>query len=158
MSSLFNQMYHGTMADVSDALEAGIELDAQLTGALLCNIVRRLDVLGKVQGEILQRLDEVPEPVLRTYRVTARPQVEDWDLNDLDGDVEGDYLYQAEDREGALDQFHSIVPIKVLDDFDILCDPVPAIRPPAECRDCGTIYTKADIGQTCGECHRGVIE
>jgi len=34
----------------------------------------------------------------------------------------------------------------------------PGIRPPAECRDCGTIYTKKDIGQTCGECHRGVIE
>ena len=38
----FNLMYHGSMRDVNDALEAGIELNAQETGALLSNITRRL--------------------------------------------------------------------------------------------------------------------
>ena len=42
MSSLFNRLYHGSIEDVEELLEGGVELDAQLTGALLCNMVRRI--------------------------------------------------------------------------------------------------------------------
>lgn len=85
----FNLMYHGSMSDVNDALEAGVELDAEETGALLSNITRKL---AKLEA------------------LTATPA------------------------------------------------PEPAIKPEAQCRDCYTPYLKRDIGQTCGECHRGVIE
>jgi predicted Zn-ribbon and HTH transcriptional regulator len=34
----------------------------------------------------------------------------------------------------------------------------PAIKAPAACLDCGTAYSKQEIGQTCSECGRGVID
>lgn len=42
MSSLFNRLYHGQTEDIEELLEAGIELDAQLLGALLTNMVRKI--------------------------------------------------------------------------------------------------------------------
>ncbi len=45
MSSLFNIMYHGDLADIEDHLEAGVELDAATLGALLTNIVRKVRAL-----------------------------------------------------------------------------------------------------------------
>jgi len=128
MSSDFNTLLHGGAAEAAailsgdnppDGLDATQSLRAALTNALT-----RIDRL--------ERRLEVPAPVMRTYCVTARPLVQTEDLNDLDFEVEGDYEFNAIDREAALDLFHGTVPIKVLDDFDIYCDPVPGIRPPKE--------------------------
>ena len=48
------------------------------------------------------------------------------ELHPLDADVAGEYHYSASDADAALDEFHSTVPIKVLDDFDICAKEVTA--------------------------------
>jgi len=57
--------------------------------------------------------------VSRLHIVTAEKVIAFGRLHELDGKVDGKYLYCAINEEDALDQFHSSVPIKVLDDFEI---------------------------------------
>ena len=103
----FNLMYHGSASDISDALEAGVELTPVERSALLCNIVRKIAKL------------EEPKPASKIYTVTAEKVVAFGNVHALDEDVEGDYPFIAISEEDALDQFHSTIPIKMLEDFDI---------------------------------------
>jgi len=107
----FNLMYHGSARDVSDALEAGVELEPTERSALLCNIMRRLAVLEEKAA--------TPVPVRKRYKVTATKMVAFGRVHELDEDVPGNYFYDAINSEDALDQFHLSVPIKVLEDFEI---------------------------------------
>ncbi|MCK4515187.1 MAG: hypothetical protein KAU31_08015 [Spirochaetaceae bacterium] len=111
MSSNFNLFYHGSASDISDALEHGANLDQYEAKALLCNIVRRI-------ARIEEKL-ETPAPVRKRYKVAAVKLVAFGRVHELDEGVEGCYFYNAIDEEDALDQFHSSVPIKVLEDFEI---------------------------------------
>ena len=108
----FNLMYHGSAEDVSAALEAGVELTSAETGALLCNIMRKIAKL------------EEPAPASKIYKVSVEKVVAFGNVHDLDEDVEGDYPFIATSEEDALDQFHSTIPIKMLEDFDITVESI----------------------------------
>ncbi len=108
----FNLMYHGSSKDVAAALEAGVELTSAETGALLCNIMRKIAKL------------EEPAPASKIYKVSVVQVVAFGHVHDLDKDVEGDYPFIATSEEDALDQFHSTIPIKVLEDFDIIAETI----------------------------------
>jgi len=56
-----------------------------------------------------------------TYNVvvTRDAEVQHNDLHELDKDVAGIYRIDADSEDAALDEFHSTIPIKVLDDFEI---------------------------------------
>jgi hypothetical protein len=110
MSSNFNLFYHGSASDISDALEAGADLDQYEAKALLCNIVRRIAMLEEKAGW--------PAPVRKRYKVAAIKMVAFGRVHKLDESVEGCYFYDAINEEDALDQFHLDVPIKVLEDFE----------------------------------------
>lgn len=103
----FNLMYHGSAEDVSAALEAGVELTSAETGALFCNIMRKIAKL------------EEPALASKIYKVSAVKIVAFGNVHELDEDVEGDYPFIDTNEEGALNQFHLTVPIKVLEDFEI---------------------------------------
>ncbi len=67
-------------------------------------------------------------PQIKTYVITVTAANHGIDLHELDEDVAGTYLYTATSEEAALNAFHHIVAIKVLDDFDISAE---VQRPPA---------------------------
>jgi hypothetical protein len=117
MSSNFNLFYHGSASDISDALEAGADLDQYEAKALFCNIMRKL--------VLLEEKAATPAPVRRAYKVIVSKVVAFGRLHELDEDAEGDYVYAAISEEDALDQFHFTVPIKVLEDFEISAVVIP---------------------------------
>jgi hypothetical protein len=56
------------------------------------------------------------------YKITVIQLVADEDLHkaiDLEESPKGTHLWEADDMSDALDQFHLVVPIACLDDFDI---------------------------------------
>jgi hypothetical protein len=112
MSSNFNLFYHGSASDISDALEAGANLDQYEAKALLCNIVRRI-------AKLEEPAPAVPSSLKRPYMVTVSKVVAFGRVHDLDRDVEGDYPFCGTDEEDILDQFHLSIPIKMLEDFEI---------------------------------------
>jgi len=113
MTSNFNLFYHGSASDISGALEGGTNLDHYEARALFCNIVRRI---ARIEEQLAA---PAPAPVRKRYKVAAVKMVAFGRVHQLDESVEGCYFYDAIDEEDALDQFHSSVPIKVLEDFDI---------------------------------------
>jgi hypothetical protein len=114
MSSNFNLFYHGSASDISDALEAGADLDQYEAKALFCNIIRKIAKLEEKAA--------TPAPVRRIYKVIVAKVVAFGHLHGLDRDAEGDYSFCAINEEDALDQFHLTVPIKMLEDFDITAE------------------------------------
>ena len=88
--------------------------------------------------EILPEPDLIAKPAPRKYDVEIRVEqiVEDSELDsdDREGGPECDYEYTVEAyteegaREAALDRFHSGVPIRTLDDYEI----TPTVRECAE--------------------------
>lgn len=58
-----------------------------------------------------------------TYLITVKQTVPFYELTpeDQDDRPTGEYEYDAEDEEEALDEFHETIPIKCLDDFEITC-------------------------------------
>lgn len=57
--------------------------------------------------------------MMTTIRITVIPRDPGTELHELDDNVAGEYCYEIDPEEVALDRFHSTVPIKVLDDFII---------------------------------------
>lgn len=53
------------------------------------------------------------------YRIKVRKLIAFGRVHELDEHVDGEYPICARSSEAALDEFHSTVPIKVLDDFVI---------------------------------------
>ena len=127
----FNTLLHGSAAEAAAVLSG--DRPPEGAGAIpslraaLTNALNRIDRLE-------ERL-KVPAPVRKTYIVTVKPVDDTWadcDLHELDQDVAGVYRFNGIDEEDALDQFHGSIPIKVLDDFEIICQIEPGIRPPTE--------------------------
>ena len=58
------------------------------------------------------------------YRVAVRKLIAFGRVHELDERVEGEYPIIATSEDDALDQFHSTVPIKVLEDFEITVEEV----------------------------------
>jgi hypothetical protein len=74
-------------------------------------------------GDMITRYEaNRPRPRLSgvSIKITVTPTTTQ--LHDYDEKVAGTYLYPGNDTEAALDIFHSTVPIKVLDDFDIAAE------------------------------------
>ena len=152
MSSNLNTLLHGSAAEAAEILGGDYPPDdvgaIQSIRAALTNALNRIDTLEKKLA--------VPAPIRRCY-VVKTEEVGGGVTNELDNDVVGSYRFTTISEEAALDEFHSTVPIKVLDDFEISVRARPAIGPGAWCPDCAEEYSSRDIGQTCGTCHRGMI-
>jgi hypothetical protein len=110
----FNKLYHGSMRDVNELLESGVEFEPRELGALLCNITRRLATV--------EERTTAPAKARVMYRVTVRKLIAFGRVHELDERVEGEYPLCAISEDDALDQFHNTVPIKVLDDFEITAE------------------------------------
>lgn len=52
------------------------------------------------------------------------------DLHPADLQVPGQYLFDADTADQALDHFHSAIPIKILEDYEIFVDPATEGRRP----------------------------
>jgi hypothetical protein len=151
--SRFNTLYHGSTKDVAEILENGANLSPMEVNTVLCNIMRKLIAIEAQVStmDIIQRT--------RLYVVTARAVVEEWDLHDLDDGVAGNYRFTATGEGDALDQFHSTVPVKVLEDFEFEAAPIQTMATAqAICPDCKTGFFRDAIGTVCEACHRGIIQ
>lgn len=116
--SRLNELLHGQAATAAALLSGDVtpsrdeillELRAGLTNAL--NRIDRLEARNAppVKARVM-------------YRITVRKLVAFGRVHELDERVEGDYPICAIDEDDALDQFHSTVPIKVLEDFEITAE------------------------------------
>ena len=54
---------------------------------------------------------------MKRWIITVKPVVKE--IHHIDFEVEGNYIRHALTEEAVLDWFHSAIPIKILDDFDI---------------------------------------
>ncbi len=151
--SRLNELLHGEASVAADLLSGDVtpardEILLELRAALT-NALHRIS--------LLEDKATIPVPVREIYRITvevAAPEpFESERLHDLDVDVAGRYRITAISEDDALDQFHSTVPIKVLDDFEISVE----LDKQPRCPDCGTECIEEAIGQVCDSCHRGVI-
>ena len=57
------------------------------------------------------------------YKIIVSQIVDHDDLHpdDLGSDPTGEYIYEADNEENALDMFHDDVPISCLDNYEITC-------------------------------------
>ena len=83
----------------------------------LSGLAEELDDLAAQYRSVRNRSVEEHQDGLRLRIVTAHP-VSDR-IHPSDGNVAGRYRYFAKTDEEALDQFHSEVPVKMLEDFNI---------------------------------------
>ena len=60
---------------------------------------------------------------MKRWIITVKPLVKE--IHSMDFEVEGSYIRHAPTEEQVLDWFHSTVPIKVLEDFDISVEEHP---------------------------------
>lgn len=119
--SRFNELLHGEAATAAELLsgevtpardEILLELRAALTNAL-----NRID---RLEAKAIRLA-----PASKIYKVIVQKMVAFGRVHELDEDVEGTYPYTAISEDDALDQFHSTVPIKMLEDFEITAVEIP---------------------------------
>ena len=56
---------------------------------------------------------------MKEFKVIVKALLPNNELHEYDKDVAGEYSYKVLSKDEALDIFHSTIPIKVLDDFEI---------------------------------------
>ncbi len=116
--SRFNELLHGSASHAAELLGDGRPVanrEEELRLAL-CNALNRIS-----------RLEDRTQPPAKLrfpYKVTVQKMIAFGHVHELDEHIEGEYPFCALDEEDALDQFHSTVPVKVLEDFDISVEEV----------------------------------
>lgn len=91
-----------------EQVEEGILTWEQIARSALC-------YLSEDDVKVMAHCNELI--VKSTYKITVTG--EPTDPEDIETNPCGEYTYEADDEDDALDQFHSDIPISCLNDFDI---------------------------------------
>ena len=76
-----------------------------------------------MKSEPIQTELEFPVGYEVVVRLAEGVAVKDLDQDDVESLPTGEYFYNERSAEEALTSFHNEIPIAVLDDFDITCEP-----------------------------------